>query len=216
VNLGRRGGIRDAFRLVPAIRELATTAPLWRLATKVLGPDCAAVRAIIFDKTPGANWKVSWHQDLTIAVQRRVDAPGFGPWSVKAGIVHVQPPATVLERMVALRLHLDACMEDNGPVRVLPGSHKAGRLREEDIARWRAERKPVSCLARRGDVLAMRPLLLHSSSPAQSPVHRRVVHIEYAGVALGKGLVWFEAWRPPETAAGAAWQTHAARVVPIQ
>lgn len=204
IDLGRRGGVRDAFRLVPAIRELATTPPLWRLATMVLGPDCAAVRAIIFDKTPGANWKVSWHQDLTIAVQRRVDVAGFGPWSVKAGIVHVQPPATVLERMLTLRLHLDACLEDNGPVRVLPGSHKAGRLRDEDIAQWQAHRNAVTCLAQRGEVLAMRPLLLHSSSPAQSPTHRRVVHIEYAGVALRQELEWFEAWRPPATSAGAA------------
>lgn len=204
VDLGRRGGIRDAFRLVPAIRELATTPPLWRLATLVLGPTSAAVRAMIFDKTPDANWKVSWHQDLTIAVQRRVEVLGFGPWSVKAGIVHVQPPATVLERMLTLRLHLDTCMEDNGPVRVFPGSHNAGRLREEDIAHWRAERSPVTCLAQRGEVLAMRPLLLHSSSPARSPAHRRVVHIEYAGVTLGHELEWFEAWRPPATSAGAA------------
>jgi hypothetical protein len=204
VDLGRRGGVRDAFRVVPAIRELATTPPLWQVGTMVLGPDCAAVRAIIFDKTPGANWKVNWHQDLTIAVQRRVDVVGFGPWSVKAGIVHVQPPAAILERMLTLRLHLDPCMEDNGPLRVLPGSHKAGRLREEDIAHWRVGRRPVTCLAQRGEVLAMRPLLLHSSSAAQSPAHRRVVHIEYAGVALGHKLEWFEAWRPPAISAGAA------------
>jgi hypothetical protein len=204
VDLGRRGGVRDAFRLVPAIRELAISPPLWGLATMILGPGCAAVRAIIFDKTPGANWKVSWHQDLTIAVRRRVDAPGFGPWSLKAGIVHVQPPALVLERMLTLRLHLDPCMADNGPVRVLPGSHRAGHLREEEIERWRTQQSSHTCLAQRGEVLAMRPLLLHASSPAQSPAHRRVVHIEYAGAVLGHGLEWFEAWRPPAISAGAA------------
>jgi Phytanoyl-CoA dioxygenase (PhyH) len=204
VDLGRRGGVRDAFRRVPPVRELATGNPLWRLASAVLGTRCAAVRAIIFDKTPSANWKVSWHQDLTIAVRRRLDAPGFGPWSAKAGIVHVQPPRTVLESMLTLRVHVDECMQANGPVRVLAGSHRLGRLSAGEIERWRTERSAQVCLARRGEVLAMRPLLLHASSRAESPAHRRVVHIEYAAAELAHGLEWFEAWRPTAMAEGAA------------
>jgi hypothetical protein len=187
-----RGGLRDVFRLVPSARRVATSGPLWQLSTSVLGSGCAPVRAILFDKTPGANWKVSWHQDLTIAVRRRVDVPGYGPWSVKAGVVHVQPPVAVLERMLTLRLHLDDCGADNGPVRVLPGSHRAGRLSGEAIDRCRAEHAAIECLASRGDVLAMRPLLLHASSPARSPAHRRVLHIEYAAVELAGGLEWDE------------------------
>jgi hypothetical protein len=187
-----RGGLRDAFRLIPSARRVATSGPLWQLATSMLGPGCAAVRAIVFDKTPGANWKVSWHQDLTIAVKRRGDLPGYGPWSVKAGVVHVQPPVEVLEQMLTLRLHLDDCGADNGPVRVLPGSHRAGRLSGEAIDRWRAEREAAECLAARGDLLVMRPLLLHASSPARSPAHRRVLHVEYAGVELAAGLEWDE------------------------
>jgi Phytanoyl-CoA dioxygenase (PhyH) len=204
MDLGTRGGVRDAFRLVPAVRTLAVGQGLWPLAAAVLGPDCIAVRGILFDKTPGANWKVSWHQDLTIAVRTRLDVPGFGPWSQKAGIHHVQPPVPVLERMLTLRLHLDDCGADNGPVRVLPGSHRAGRLTGEQIDRWRAEHEVHDCIAVRGEVLAMRPLLLHASSPAASPEHRRVIHLEYAALQLPGGLAWHEAWRPGTTEAGAA------------
>jgi hypothetical protein len=204
VDLGTRGGVRDAFRLLPAVRELALSPPLWHLASEVLGEYCVAVRAIIFDKSPGANWKVSWHQDLTIAVRSRVNAPGFGPWSEKVGIVHVQPRREVLEGMLTLRLHLDECGASNGPVRVLPGSHRVGRLTGADIDRWRAEQSAYDCLARRGDVLAMRPLLLHASSPAVSPGHRRVIHVEYAAAGLPHGLEWHEAWRPADVAGGAA------------
>jgi hypothetical protein len=198
VDLGARGGVRNAFRRLPTLPHLAVTAPMWTLASSVLGPDCAAVRAIVFDKTPGANWKVSWHQDLTIAVRERREAPGFGPWSTKAGIQHVQPPVSVLERMLTLRLHLDPCGLDNGPVRVLPGSHRASRLTGTAIDDWRERAQEHSCLADRGDILAMRPLLLHASSPSTSPHHRRVIHIEYAGTDLPHGLEWFEAWRPPD------------------
>jgi hypothetical protein len=101
-DLGARGGLRDAFRLLPAARQLATSGPLWHLASTVLGSECAAVRAIVFDKTPGANWKVSWHQDLTIAVRHQIEVPGFGPWSTKAGVLHVQPPASSISNTPAL------------------------------------------------------------------------------------------------------------------
>lgn len=73
----------------------------------------------MFDKASDANWNLAWHQDVTIAVQRQMDVPGFGPWSVKDGIVHVQPPEEVLNAMVAIRVHLDPCGADNGPLRVI-------------------------------------------------------------------------------------------------
>ncbi len=99
--------------------------------------------------------------------------------------------------MLTLRMHLDPCGVDNGPVRVMPGSHREGRLSPAEIDRWRADGTGVECTAARGDVLAMRPLLLHASSPSKSPSHRRVVHIEYAAGKLDGGLDWYEAWRPP-------------------
>ena len=104
----------------------------------------------------------------------------------------MQPPISVLERMVAVRVHLDDCGADNGPVRVLPGSHRAGRLRAAEIAGWRQRIAEVSCIVPRGGLLVMRPLLLHASSPARRPGHRRVIHIEYAATNLHSGLEWFE------------------------
>ncbi|MEJ7813176.1 MAG: phytanoyl-CoA dioxygenase family protein [Gemmatimonadaceae bacterium] len=188
-----RGGVRHLLRRSLGVRRLASSGPIRALAEAILGPHCVAVRAILFDKTPAANWKVAWHQDVTVAVRVRRPAPGFGPWSEKEGVTHVQAPAEVLEGMVALRVHLDDCGPDNGPVRVVPGSHRAGRLSAEAAKSWQARAAPVECLAARGGVLAMRPLLLHASSPARVPAHRRVVHIEYAEGPLPGGLEWHEA-----------------------
>ncbi|OJT19044.1 phytanoyl-CoA dioxygenase [Archangium sp. Cb G35] len=190
----RRGGTRDLFESVPEVRELARAGAMREAAEAVLGPGCFAVRALLFDKTPDANWKVIWHQDLTIAVRERRAVEGFGPWSEKAGILHVQPPVALLERMVAVRLHLDDCGAENGPVRVLPGSHRVGRLGPEDIASWRERTPAVECLVPRGGLLVMRPLLLHASSPAIVPAHRRVLHMEYAVDSLPDGLEWHERW----------------------
>lgn len=193
----KRGGkvyaVRDLLAQVPAVAALSRSAEVRRLVEPVLGPGAVAVRGILFDKTGGANWKVAWHQDLSIAVKDKREAEGYGPWSVKAGIPHVQPPRRVLEGMLTVRLHLDDCDADNGPLKVIPGSHAAGVMTADQVDRWR-ERGPVAeCHVPAGGAVVMRPLILHASSPAREPRHRRVVHIEYAGVALDGGLEWYEA-----------------------
>jgi ectoine hydroxylase-related dioxygenase (phytanoyl-CoA dioxygenase family) len=187
-------GARNILAESDAVRALARAPAVRDLAECVLGRGCFVVRGILFDKTPATNWKVIWHQDLSIAVRERIDAPGFGPWSEKAGVAHVQPPAALLARMLAVRVHLDDCMADNGPVRVLPGSHRVGRLAADAIEEWKAGTDPVTCVVRRGGLLAFRPLLLHASSPARRPAHRRVVHFELAAEPLPYGLSWHGQW----------------------
>jgi ectoine hydroxylase-related dioxygenase (phytanoyl-CoA dioxygenase family) len=193
----RRGervyAMRNLMRLVPAVRALAVSSVLRRVVEPVVGPGARVVRALLFDKTPAANWKVAWHQDLSIAVRaRRDDAPGYGPWSAKAGVVHVQPPVAVLERMLTVRLNLDDCGDASGPLLVLPGSHAHGVLPPDAVARWRRTVAPAACTGRRGDAVLMRPLTLHASSPATDPRHRRVVHLEYAAGDLPGGVDWYE------------------------
>lgn len=185
-----RGGVRNLLDVSPAARTLATSRAVRSVAEAVLGDACFAVRAILFDKTPAANWKVVWHQDLTIAVRARAAVAGFDPWSEKEGVPHVQPPVELLERMLAVRVHLDDCGPANGPVRVLPRSHRVGRLSAEAIEAWRGGAEPVECLAERGAILAFRPLILHTSSPATAVGHRRVVHIEFAAEELPEPLAW--------------------------
>ena len=182
----RRSLLRDCL----PVAHLAAAAPLKSIADEALGGEAFAVRALLFNKVNGANWGVPWHQDLAIAVEEKVEMPGFGGWSMKDGIPHVLPPTPVLAQMITLRLHLDDCSEDNGPLRVLPGSHDAGRLSDAEIAQRCDQTPEVTCAAARGDVLLMRPLVLHASSAAQCPGHRRVLHLEYAAPPLPGGLRW--------------------------
>jgi len=184
-----RGGARNLLDL-PEIQQLASQPAVRGAAARSLGSECFPVRALLFDKTPTANWLVAWHQDLTIAVETRRDVEGYGPWSVKDGVAHVQPPTSVLQQMVAIRIHLDECGKDNGPLKVLPGSHRIGKLGAEEIEDVRRRINEVVCTVPRGGLLVMRPLLIHASSRAISPAHRRVVHIEYAAGDLTDGLVW--------------------------
>ncbi|WP_419193023.1 phytanoyl-CoA dioxygenase family protein [Kolteria novifilia] len=187
----RRGGARNMLE-VPEVRELSAAPALKRLVEPLLGRSSFAVRGILFDKTPESNWKVVWHQDLSIAVCERYEVAGYGPWSVKEGVDHVQPSTDVLEGMLAVRIHLDRCGEENGPLRVVPGSHRCGKLPADRIARLRESGREETCLAERDDVLLMRPLLLHASSAATSPSHRRVLHLEFASTVLPSPLRWYQ------------------------
>ncbi|MBV9864411.1 MAG: phytanoyl-CoA dioxygenase family protein [Abitibacteriaceae bacterium] len=182
--------IRNLLEVVPTVRELAQSAPVRALLKPILGPNYFAVRGILFDKIPQANWKVTWHQDLSIAVRERKEAEGFGPWPQKAGVLHVQPPVAILEGMLTLRLHLDDCTPENGPLQVIPGSHHYGRLDAQAIQCCRKNHPAVICPVPRGGALLMKPLLLHASSASQTPHHRRVIHLEFAAKTLPDGLAW--------------------------
>jgi ectoine hydroxylase-related dioxygenase (phytanoyl-CoA dioxygenase family) len=199
LSVRKRGGIfavRNLLDMSPAIEELAHSTAVRELIEPVLGSDCFPVRGILFDKIPDANWKVPWHQDVTIAVQEKVEAEGFGPWSTKSDVLHVQPPAYVLERMLSVRLHLDTCGEANGALRVIPGSHRQGRIPEEQIPSVRQASSEHVCALEVGGALLMRPLLLHASSPSLVPEHRRVVHLDFAAVQLPRGMKWFREQQP--------------------
>jgi len=186
---GHRGGVRNLLDF-PRMRDLAESRAICSAVKAVLGSGARVVRGILFDKTEEANWKVPWHQDVTIAVDRKVEAEGYGPWSVKAGILHVQPPASVLERMVSVRLHLDDCPEENGALRVIAGSHTSGKLNERLIQDIAMRSVAVTCAMQPGGVLMMRPLVLHASSASKLPGHRRVVHFDYAAADLPVGMDW--------------------------
>ena len=171
------------------VRDLAQSTAVRTLISSAIGRDCFAVRGLFFDKTEIANWKVSWHQDRVIAVRERRDADGFLLWTNKSGIGHVQPPADLLARMVAIRLHLDDSTDENGPLRVIPGSHRSGFISEAELEQWKG-RPVVTCTCKAGDAIVMRPLLLHASSPAIKPFPRRVIHLEFAAEQLPGGLKW--------------------------
>ena len=190
----KRGGVfavRNLLDVSPDVRELAKSSSVRALVEPILGPTFLPVRGILFDKIADANWKAPWHQDVTIAVQERVEIEGFGPWSMKADVLHVQPPAYILEGMLSVRLHLDPCGEANGALRVIPGSHREGKIPEEKIPTVREKSSERVCELGVGGILLMRPLLLHASSPSQIPEHRRVVHIDFAAVKLPSGMSWF-------------------------
>jgi ectoine hydroxylase-related dioxygenase (phytanoyl-CoA dioxygenase family) len=183
-----KAGVRHALKEA-AVATLAADLRLFNIAREILGPGAVPFRATLFDKSPQANWLVVWHQDTALPLRKRREVSGWGPWSVKDGIVYAHAPASSLRQVLALRVHLDDSDAHNGPLRVLPGTHTNGVLSDDEIQMRAAQITPVDCLIRKGGVLVMRPLILHASSKSQSEAPRRVVHIEYAASStLDAGL----------------------------
>ena len=155
-----------------------------------LPPDHVAVQCTYFEKSIERNWLVPVHQDLSIPVAHRVPKAGLNGWSEKEGMLFVQPPIEVLESLVAVRLHLDACTEADGPLVVIPGTHKLGLIDDEAAVQARRGGPVVTCAVQRGDALVLRPLLLHASSKASGISMRRVLHFLFGPRELPLGLQW--------------------------
>jgi ectoine hydroxylase-related dioxygenase (phytanoyl-CoA dioxygenase family) len=193
-----RGGvyaIRNVTEVVPEVRALHNHSGIAQLVSPILGKQAMLVRGLMFDKSPESNWGIFWHQDLSIAVRQREAVPDFGPWSIKAGIPHVQPPPRILQNMLTVRLHLDDCMESNGALRVLPGSHRSSRLNMFQSETLQQNTHPEICCVSSGGAVTMRPLLLHSSHRATDTARRRVIHLEFAAEPLPEPLRWYTADR---------------------
>ncbi len=196
---GETYGSRNLQCLLPQLKAYLNRSPLESILRALLGEEAAVVRILFFDKPPGRSWSVPWHQDRTIAVQdNKLPSQHFCKPTIKAGMAHVEAPTWLLQRMITLRLHLDAMTSDNGPLIVVPGSHHA--LQESEVQNPEATRadsvnaaNPTELHAAEGDLLLMRPLLSHSSrvSTPKTTQHRRVIHIELSGCErLPDGYLW--------------------------
>jgi hypothetical protein len=179
---------RNVLKLWPRAAGVWRVAPLADAIASVLGPGFGLVRALFFDKPPQQTWALPWHKDLTIAVRdNRLPSAHFSKPTRKAGVPHVEAPREVLDSMLTVRVHLDAVADENGPLKVIPGSHRTGKtLQIENVV-------PRILHAARGDVLLMRPLLAHCSgkSSPETMRHRRVLHLEFAAKPeLPDGYAW--------------------------
>jgi hypothetical protein len=180
---------RNLLTLWPPVAQVWRQPPLPEALAAVLGSEYGLVRVLYFDKPPERSWALPWHKDLTIAVRRHLPSVHFSKPTRKAGVPHVEAPTELLEAMLTARIHLDEVTEENGPLKVLPGSHRTGK------AMVPGEARPRAILAGRGDVLLMRPLLAHNSgnSHPETIRHRRILHLEFAGrCELPDGYAWHD------------------------
>ena len=141
-----------------------------------------------FNKAGDTNWAVPWHQDRVIAVTERQDVDGFRNWTSKDGVWHCEPPVETLQKMIFVRLHLDAADLANGCMEIAPRSHKLGIIpanKANDVA---AALGAEPCIAGRGDLQVLNMLTLHRSRPASQPRPRRAVRLDFAATALPMDL----------------------------
>jgi ectoine hydroxylase-related dioxygenase (phytanoyl-CoA dioxygenase family) len=169
---------------------LAPRGPIAALASRLMGRPAQPVRAIAFDKSPEANWALAWHQDRTINVAARAEVEGYGPWTVKQGHLHVQPPFALIAGMVTLRIHLDPVTPDNAPLEIALGSHRECLIPEPRVPQVVAASEVCACLAEPGDIWAYATPILHASRRSVSLGPRRVLQVDYSAETLPAPLDW--------------------------
>ncbi|MCG8331878.1 MAG: phytanoyl-CoA dioxygenase family protein [Chitinophagales bacterium] len=184
-------GVRAFLLDKPELAELVFTENLMKII-RTISPDCdKSIKSIYFDKPPHANWVVNWHQDLTINLVEKIEVPAYKNWRVNSERVVVQPNKEMLESIFTIRIHLDDCTKENGALRVIENSHKRGVI---DIKEWtkHKEGNEQICEVRKGGIVIMKPLTLHSSKRTENKKSRRVIHIEFTDQELPMGLNWKE------------------------
>jgi len=155
-----------------------------------LDPDAKPVRIITFNKSRNNNWGVPWHQDRVISLANKHSVDGFHNWTKKSDKWHCEPPITILENMLFVRVHLDDTDSTNGAMQIAIGSHKQGIVSSQNAAKL-VEQYPIEdCTAKRGDVLILKMLTLHRSKPSKRPSDRRVFRIDFASCDLPAPLEW--------------------------
>lgn len=174
-------------------RKVAQRLKRYPAITELLPADAIAAQCTLFDKSTDRNWRVGWHQDVAIPVREKLEHTECRGWSIKEGVTFCQPADAVLADLVAIRIHLDDSSRENGPLRVVPGSHRQGRLIASAASSKQTSADEFVCTAPRGSALLMRPLLLHASSKAQIDTPRRVLHFLFGPPRLPNGLRWHQA-----------------------
>lgn len=182
--------IRQVVKEIPELLPIVFNDNLQNLISNILGNDYFIVKSIYFDKPKNSNWYVAYHQDLTISVDKKAEIENFVNWTKKQNQFAVQPPVSILENIVTLRIHLDETNSENGALKVIENSHSKGIYRPENI-NWENE-KEVTCNVAKGGIMLMKPLLLHSSGRTTNNEKRRVIHIELSNIHLPKELNWAE------------------------
>lgn len=182
--------IRQFLKEVPEVQHLIFNDNLKAVISELFGEKYFVVKSIYFDKLETSNWYVAYHQDLTISVDQKIQLEGFGPWTTKQNQFAVQPPLDILENIYTIRIHLDDTDENNGALKVVPGSHAKGIYRPETID-WTIETEEI-CNVEKGGIMIMKPLILHGSNRTTNGKRRRVIHIEFSHRELPGGLSWPE------------------------
>ena len=185
---------RNLLQVVPEVQTFWQSGTLLRVLQSVLGDQFGLVRVLFFDKPPDRTWALPWHKDTAIAVKdNTLPSTHFSRPTTKAGVPHVIACDELLARMLTLRVHLDDVTDENGPLRVIPGSHVSSTSDGLGVD------AAVTIHATAGDVLAMRPLISHCSG-ASSPTtrrHRRILHLEFAAdPVLADGYQWHDFIEP--------------------
>lgn len=182
--------VRQFLKEVPGVKDLVMNDAVKSMIRVLFGERYFVVKSIYFDKPETSNWYVAYHQDLTISVDKKLEMEGFGPWTTKKNQFAVQPPLPILENICTIRIHMDDTDENNGALKVVPGSHAKGIYRPETI-NWDVETEEI-CNVEKGGIMIMKPLTLHGSNRTTDGRRRRVIHIEFSDMELPEELQWSE------------------------
>ncbi|MBO6506538.1 MAG: phytanoyl-CoA dioxygenase family protein [Kordiimonadaceae bacterium] len=169
---------------------LDANGPIGRLARRIIGSAAQPIKSVLFNKTVSKNWITPWHQDRAVPMREKKILQGYETWSEKEGVHHVEPPFRIIENMITIKVLLDDCGPENGPIKIAAGSHHLGKLKASEVAEAIEGRKQINLVGKAGDVWVHAGSSVHSSNRSQLTENRRILHVDYSAEGLPDDLNW--------------------------
>lgn len=168
-----------------AVRRIAHSPVLTAPLSAYLGENVVPFSAFFLDKSSARNWQMPWHQNLRIPV-----ASASAATMVENGVPHLIPDAAYLEKVLILRISLDAQTAENGGLEIIPGSHRHGILSEDAVVESGGRPEAFCPSLQVGSIFVFQALLVHRSRPSTTAQPRRILQLEYAAKPP-PGFAWF-------------------------
>jgi ectoine hydroxylase-related dioxygenase (phytanoyl-CoA dioxygenase family) len=167
---GKRYFANECQRVVPALRTVLFSEAMAEICRATLGSTAYFFFDQFVVKGPEGGLPFSWHQDSGYVVGNG-GPPDHAPY-------------------LTCWCPLDDSTEENGTVRLIPGSHRRGILVHErqdgtnDLVGAGADTEGLIVEAKAGDVVAFSSLTLHATGANRSDRPRRVYLAQYTPEAM--------------------------------
>lgn len=182
-------GLPLLFKHVPLLKSVMFNEKLDSLLNTVGFNNTQLINAIFYLKSPQTNFYTNPHQTITITVKERHQVDGFSGWSAREGVTSVMSPLHILKNMLSIKICLGDSNQQNGGIRVIPGSHKK-ILTIQERNFLIDNTLPVNVNAKQGDCQILKPLILKAFQNNKSYQNAPVIQLDFCNINLPNPLSW--------------------------
>ena len=178
------------LKTLPSLKNILINHNLLKIIHSI-DKEAFIVRSVLFDSKYSQEVDEKWRQSKDINTIIQNDNHKLIDDTQTDQLQLTEADENLLRKMFIIRIYLDDISLKNGPLKLIPGSHKKV-LSENEVQTITDNSTPVISDIPAGGIQILKPLLLVSNSLAVSQKRRRILQLEFSSVELKDGFNWYE------------------------